>query len=116
MQPNWLSSLQSPPTPFYLTQIQVLELELLLDPPLGLLCLLSEPQDCVPGSALVVEVTEEVQEEEEGAVEAAVAALVEVEEAEQALVALAPLLGLKAGGSFISQRERSSSILSESWM
>lgn len=49
--------------PFSLTQIQVLELEL-LDPAQGLLCLLSEPQDCVHGSGLVVEVTEEEEEEE----------------------------------------------------
>lgn len=65
-----------------------------------------EPQDCVPGSALVVEVTEEA--------EVVVEVREEGEEEEEVVAAAA--LRVRVGGSFISQRERSSSIHRENWM
>lgn len=89
---------------YYLTQILVLALQLCLHPTLGLLPLLLEPQDCVRGLVLVVEVTEEVAEVVVVAGQVAVVA-----------AAAAAILGVKEGGSCISQREQSSSIHRESW-
>lgn len=114
LQPNWLSSLLSPPMLFSPTQTQVLELELLLDLAPGLLCLLLEPQDCVPGLARAVGVTEEVElvlVEEEGEEE-----LGEVVVAVAAAVAGVVAVVVRAGGSFTSQSEQNSSIHRESWM
>lgn len=98
---------------FSLTQIQFLGLERHLGPRLRLVSLLSEPLDCALGSALLVEVTEEE------AAAAVVLEVVAVEEEEVVVAAVAvvvaAVLGVRAGGSCISQREQSSSIHRESW-
>lgn len=99
---------------FSLTQIQFLGLERHLGPRLRLVSLLSEPLDCALGSALLAEVTEE-----EEAAAAVVLEVVAVEEEEVVVAAVAvvvaAVLGVRAGGSCISQREQSSSIHRESW-
>lgn len=98
---------------FSLTQIQFLGLERHLGPRLRLVSLLSEPLDCALGSALLAEVTEEE------AAAAVVLEVVAVEEEEVVVAAVAvvvaAVLGVRAGGSCISQREQSSSIHRESW-
>lgn len=96
---------------FSLTQIQFLGLERHLGPRLRLVSLLSEPLDFALDSALLAEVTEEA-----AAVVLEVVAVVE-EEVVVAVVAVvvAAVLGVRAGGSCISQREQSSSIHRESW-
>lgn len=100
---------------FSLTQIQFLGLERHLGPRLRLVSLLSEPLDCALGSALLAEVTEE----EAAAAAAVVLEVVAVEEEEVVVAAVAvvvaAVLGVRAGGSCISQREQSSSIHRESW-
>lgn len=96
-----------------LTQIQFLGLERHLGPRLRLVSLLSEPLDFALDSALLAEVTEEAA----AVVLEVVAAVVEEEEVVVAAVAVvvAAVLGVRAGGSCISQREQSSSIHRESW-
>lgn len=97
---------------FSLTQIQFLGLERHLGPRLRLVSLLSEPLDFALDSALLAEVTEEA-----AAVVLEVVAVVVEEEVVVAAVAVvvAAVLGVRAGGSCISQREQSSSIHRESW-
>lgn len=96
---------------FSLTQIQFLGLERHLDPRLRLVSLLSEPLDFALDSALLAEVTEEA-----AAVVLEVVAVVEEEVVVAAVaVVVAAVLGVRAGGSCISQREQSSSIHRESW-
>lgn len=97
---------------FSLTQIQFLGLERHLGPRLRLVSLLSEPLDFALDSALLAEVTEEA-----AAVVLEVVAVVEEEVvvAAVAAVVVAAVLGVRAGGSCISQREQSSSIHRESW-
>lgn len=96
---------------FSLTQIQFLGLERHLGPRLRLVSLLSEPLDFALDSALLAEVTEEV-----AAVVLEVVAVVEEEVVVAAVaVVVAAVLGVRAGGSCISQREQSSSIHRESW-
>lgn len=96
---------------FSLTQIQFLGLERHLGPRLRLVSLLSEPLDFALDSALLAEVTEEA-----AAVVLEVAAVVEEEVVVAAVaVVVAAVLGVRAGGSCISQREQSSSIHRESW-
>lgn len=93
---------------FSLTQIQFLGLERHLGPRLRLVSLLSEPLDFALDSALLAEVTEEAA--------AVVLAVVEEEVVVAAVaVVVAAVLGVRAGGSCISQREQSSSIHRESW-
>lgn len=97
---------------FSLTQIQFLGLERHLGPRLRLVSLLSEPLDFALDSALLAEVTEEA-----AAVVLEVVAVVEEEVVVAAVaVVVAAVLGVRAGGSCISQREQSSSIHRESWM
>lgn len=94
-----------------LTQIQFLGLERHLGPRLRLVSLLSEPLDFALDSALLAEVTEEA-----AAVVLEVVAVVEEEVVVAAVaVVVAAVLGVRAGGSCISQREQSSSIHRESW-
>lgn len=94
---------------FSLTQIQFLGPVRHLGPRLRLVSLLSEPLDFALDSALLAEVTEE-------AVVLEVVAVVEEEVAVAAVaVVVAAVLGVRAGGSCISQREQSSSIHRESW-
>lgn len=98
--------------PSSLTQIQVLELEPLPDPILGLLCLLLEPQDCARGLAPAVEPTGQVgavAEPEQEPVE-------EEEEVEEVVVAAAAALGTRLDGSFTSQKEQNFSTLRENWI
>lgn len=96
---------------FSLTQIQFLGLERHLGPRLRLVSLLSEPLDFALDSALLAEVTEEAV-----AVVLEVVAVVEEEVVVAAVaVVVAAVLGVRAGGSCISQREQSSSIHRESW-
>lgn len=96
---------------FSLTQIQFLGLERHLGPRLRLVSLLSEPLDFALDSALLAEVTEEA-----AAVVLEVVAVVEEEVVVAAVaVVVAAVLGVRAGGSCISQREQSSSIHRESW-
>lgn len=96
---------------FSLTQIQFLGLERHLGPRLQLVSLLSEPLDFALDSALLAEVTEEA-----AAVVLEVVAVVEEEVVVAAVaVVVAAVLGVRAGGSCISQREQSSSIHRESW-
>lgn len=95
-----------------LTQIQFLGLERHLGPRLRLVSLLSEPLDFALDSALLAEVTEEAA----AVVLEVVAAVVEEEVVVAAVaVVVAAVLGVRAGGSCISQREQSSSIHRESW-
>lgn len=107
--------------PSSLTQIRVLELEPLLDPVLGLLCLLSELRDFARGLAPAVEATEQggaVAEQEEAQVEGevvVVAAAVEQEVAAAAAEAAAAL-GTRLDGSFTSRKEQSSSTRRENWI
>lgn len=97
---------------FSLTQIQFLGLERHLGPRLRLVSLLSEPLDFALDSALLAEVTEEAA----AVVLEVVAAVVEEEVVVAAVaVVVAAVLGVRAGGSCISQREQSSSIHRESW-
>lgn len=97
---------------FSLTQIQFLGLEQHLGPRLRLVSLLSEPLDFALDSALLAEVTEEAA----AVVLEVVAAVVEEEVVVAAVaVVVAAVLGVRAGGSCISQREQSSSIHRESW-
>lgn len=94
---------------FSLTQIQFLGLERHLGPRLRLVSLLSEPLDFALDSALLAEVTEE-------AAAVVLEAVVEEEVVVAAVaVVVAAVLGVRAGGSCISQREQSSSIHRESW-
>lgn len=96
---------------FSLTQIQFLGPVRHLGPRLRLVSLLSEPLDFALDSALLAEVTEEA-----AAVVLEVVAVVEEEVAVAAVaVVVAAVLGVRAGGSCISQREQSSSIHRESW-
>lgn len=96
---------------FSLTQIQFLGLERHLGPRLRLVSLLSEPLDFALDSAPLAEVTEEA-----AAVVLEVVAVVEEEVVVAAVaVVVAAVLGVRAGGSCISQREQSSSIHRESW-
>lgn len=96
---------------FSLTQIQFLGLERHLGPRLRLVSLLSEPLDFALDSALLAEVTEEA-----AAVVLEVVAVVEEEVVVAAVaVVVEAVLGVRAGGSCISQREQSSSIHRESW-
>lgn len=96
---------------FSLTQIPFLGLERHLGPRLRLVSLLSEPLDFALDSALLAEVTEEA-----AAVVLEVVAVVEEEVVVAAVaVVVAAVLGVRAGGSCISQREQSSSIHRESW-
>lgn len=97
--------------PSSLTQIRVLELEPLLDPVLGLLCLLSEPRDCARGLAPAAEPTEPggaLAEREEAQVEGEVEEVAAVEE-EVAAAEAAAALGTRLDGSFTSRKEQSSS-------
>lgn len=97
---------------FSLTQIQFLGLERHLGPRLRLVSLLSEPLDFALDSALLAEVTEEAA----AVVLEVVVAVVEEEVVVAAVaVVVAAVLGVRAGGSCISQREQSSSIHRESW-
>lgn len=96
---------------FSLTQIQFLVLERHLGPRLRLVSLLSEPLDCALGSALLAEVTEEAA----AVVLEVVAAVVEEVVVAAVAVVVAAVLGVRAGGSCISQKEQSSSIHRESW-
>lgn len=96
---------------FSLTQIQFLGPVRHLVPRLRLVSLLSEPLDFALDSALLAEVTEEA-----AAVVLEVVAVVEEEVVVAAVaVVVAAVLGVRAGGSCISQREQSSSIHRESW-
>lgn len=96
---------------FSLTQIQFLGPVRHLGPRLRLVSLLSEPLDFALDSALLAEVTEEA-----AAVVLEVVAVVEEEVVVAAVaVVVAAVLGVRAGGSCISQREQSSSIHRESW-
>lgn len=97
---------------FSLTQIQFLGPVRHLGPRLRLVSLLSEPLDFALDSALLAEVTEEAA----AVVLEVVVAVVEEEVAVAAVaVVVAAVLGVRAGGSCISQREQSSSIHRESW-
>lgn len=105
--------------PSSLTQIRVLELDPLLDPVLGLLCLLSEPRDCARGSAPAVEPTEQggaVAEQEEAQVEGEGEVVAAVVEEEVAAAEAAAALGTRRDGSFTSQKEQSSSTRRENWI